>query len=151
MGEPITVGGGGGLIRTLIDYNLELRFDDTKFVRNADGDFVYAGYKIGVLKMQNLGGSTTYLDCTPLLPSDGVCTIVLKFKHGYERIYIQNKPVTIIFDEGLWRTGGAGTKLWTRNTQHDRMTVDLGRGRWKELDVGSPGDDFLIRVEAVPI
>jgi hypothetical protein len=154
MGEPITVGGGGGLVKTvaLADYPIELRFDDAKFVKNNDGDFVYAGYKIGSFKLQNFSGNTTYLDATTLLPDDRQCQIVLRFKNFNERIYIQFKPITIRFDEDLWRTGGAASKLWTRTTRHDQINIDLGvHGHWKGLEVDTPGDDFRILIEAIEI
>lgn len=147
MGEPITVGGGGGVFKTLADYEIELRFDDTKFLLNADGDYVYANHKIDKLLIQDFGG-TTILDCSPLLPDDRQCTIMLRFKHGVERIYIKNKPITITFDGGLWDTAGAGSKLWTRQTRHDGTGVDLGRGKWNKFDVATPRGDFKIRVEA---
>jgi hypothetical protein len=154
MGEPITVGGGGGLVKTaaLADYPIEFRFDDTKFVRNTDGEFVYAGNKIGIFKIQDFAGATTFLDATNLLPVDRLCEIVLRFKNFNERINIKNKPITITFDEDLWTTSGAGSKLWRRTTRHDQINVDLGvHGRWHRLEVGTPGDDFRILVEAVPI
>jgi hypothetical protein len=153
MGEPITVGGGGGFVenrRTLADYDIELRFDDTKFQRNADGDYVYAGYKIDKLLIQDFNG-TTILDCTPLLPDDRVLTIILRFKHFPERINIKNKPITISFDEDLWETAGAGSKLWTRQTRHDGTEVDLGRSKWKKFEVATPLGGFQIRIVAEPI
>ena len=105
MGEPITVGGGGGLslLELLADYDIDLEFDETKFVNDGDDNFVYAGHKIAKLQLLDYGG-TLIANLTRLLPTDGECNIVLKFNHGYERIYIKSKPLTISFRSDLWPT-----------------------------------------------
>jgi hypothetical protein len=144
MGEPITVGGGGGLVERLADYDIDLEFKETKFVNDGDDNFVYADHKIAGLQLLDYGG-TLIADLTKLLPADGECNIVLKFNHGYERIYIKSKPLTISFDSDLWPTANGKRK---RRTRHDRMVVDFGRGRWQGLEIATPSGGFKIKVES---
>ena len=146
MPEPITVGGGGGLslLELLADYDIDLEFNETRFVNDGDDNFVYAGHKIAKLQLKDSGGSLI-ADLTNLLPSDGECRIVLKFNHGYERIYIKSKPLTVSFDSSLWPTVGGKRR---RRTRHDRMVVDFGRGKWEGLEIATPSGGFKIYVES---
>ena len=147
MGEPITVGGGGGLIDRLpfADYNVDLEVDETKYTPDGDGNFIYSGHKIASLKILDFGG-TLIADLTNLLPDDGECEIVLKFNHGYERIYVRSKPIRVSFDPDVWESANGKR---SRQTRHDRVTVDLGlRGRWRGLEIATPRGGFKVKIES---
>jgi|SRR5215204_639808 len=145
MGEPITVGGGGSLTvqELLVDYDVELVFDETKYVNDGDDNFIYGARKIAKLQIKD--GTTVIADLTHLLPADRECNIVLKFNHGYERIYIKSKPLTISFRSDVWPTVNGNRK---RRTRHDRMEVDFGHGQWQGLDLATPSGAFTIYVES---
>jgi len=146
MGEPITVGGGGGLDERLAfaDYDVELEFDETKYTPDGAGNFTYGSHKIAKLQILDYAG-TLIMDCTKLLPDDSECTIVLRFNHAYERIYIKSKPLTVSFDPTLWPIAAGKRK---RQSRHDRLVADFGRGRWQGLEIATPQQGFKIYIES---
>jgi hypothetical protein len=147
MADPITVGGGGGIFHALDDYDVDITFVDQVYTSpNNDGNYSRPGYKISSLKIQDYGGSLI-ADLTPLLPSDRRCNFTMRFKHYGERVYVQGNPFILSFDDDLYPKAN-GRK---RQSQGDRIEMELGTGRWGQIVARYPRLGWRIAFESEPI
>jgi hypothetical protein len=144
-GDPITVGGGGGIVRALADYDVSIEFDDAKYRTDGNGNYSRPNFKIAHLAIEDLAGNVL-ANLTRLLPDDGRVSLVFRFNHVEERVYVTGNPITISFDDDLYPK--AGPKR-TRQTQGDRIEIDFGRGPWNTLVIRAPQPNFKISMMSV--
>lgn len=149
MADPITVGGGGGLVNTqAADYDVTIEFNDLELISDTHGNYAREGYKISTLDIREVGGLVPLLDFTPLLSADGICEIILKFNHERERIYIRSSPIRISFKDDLWPKEQGKRK---RQTQGDKIIIEFLQGKWNSVELKSPPPNLQLRVMSEPI